>query len=130
MKMKHSSIGSKISEYRQNKGFTQEELAGKMGVTPQALSKWERSQSLPDVVLLADLCNILGCSADDLLGIGAAKITENNDEKAQDEIWANLRNCMEPLELTFGKDLVPAFMDTSYAEQIVLVRKNLSKKGF
>lgn len=129
MKMKHNCIGNKISEYRQNKGLTQEELAGKLGVTPQALSKWERGQSLPDVGLLADLCNILGCRADDLLGIAAAKITENDDEKAQDEIWANLRNCMEPLELTFGKDFVPAFMDASYVEQIVSVRKNLSKAG-
>ena len=49
MKMKHNCIGDKISEYRQNKGLTQEELAGKIGVTPQALSKWERGQSLPDV---------------------------------------------------------------------------------
>ena len=47
MKMKHNCIGDKISEYRQNKGLTQEELAGKIGVTPQALSKWERGQSLP-----------------------------------------------------------------------------------
>ena len=49
MKMKHNCIGDKTSEYRQNKGLTQEELAGKIGVTPQALSKWERGQSLPDV---------------------------------------------------------------------------------
>lgn len=129
MKMKHGSIGSKILEYRQNKGLTQEELAGKLGVTPQALSKWERDRSLPDVGLLVDVCNILGCSADDLLGMDRTKITENDDERAQHEIWANLRNCMEPLELTFGKDFVPAFMDASYVEQIVSVRKNLSKEG-
>ena len=35
--------------------MTQEELAGRIGVTPQALSKWERGQSLPDVSLLTDL---------------------------------------------------------------------------
>lgn len=63
-----NNFGSKISECRQNKGMTQEELAGRIGVTPQALSKWERGQSLPDVALLADLCSILGCSADYLLG--------------------------------------------------------------
>ncbi len=42
MLQKH--FGSKISEYRQNKGLTQEELAGRVGVTHQALSKWERGQ--------------------------------------------------------------------------------------
>ncbi len=127
--MNQNHFGSKISEYRQNKGLTQEELAGKIGVTPQALSKWERGHSLPDVTLIADLCRLLGCSADDLLGISGVKITENNDEKAQKEIWLNLRNCMEPLELTFGKGLVPLFTDDSCVGQVVQVRKNLSKEG-
>lgn len=88
--MNQNRLGSKISEYRQNKGMTQEELAGRIGVTPQALSKWERGQSLPDVSLLADLCQILGCGADYLLGIETVKIAENNDEKSQDEIRTNL----------------------------------------
>lgn len=127
--MNPGNLGRKILECRQNKGMTQEELAGRIGVTPQALSKWERGQSLPDVSLLVDLCQMLGCSADDLLGTATAKITENDDEKAQNEIWDNLRNCLEPLELTFGRGLVPAFTDCSYVEQIVQIRKNLSKEG-
>lgn len=127
--MNQNRLGSKISEYRQNKGMTQEELAGRIGVTPQALSKWERGQSLPDVSLLADLCQILGCGADYLLGIETVKIAENNDEKSQDEIRTNLRNCLEPLELAFGKNLVSVFMDESYVQQIVQVRKNLSAEG-
>lgn len=127
--MDSSNLGRKISEYRQNKGLTQEELAGRIGVTPQALSKWERGQSLPDLSLLVDLCQMLGCSADDLLGISVMKITENDDETSQNEIWANLRNCLEPLELTFGEGLVSAFTDPSYMEQIIQVRKNLSKEG-
>lgn len=127
--MNQINLGSKISEYRQNKGLTQEELAGRIGVTPQALSKWERGQSLPDITLLVALCQVLGCSADYLLGTTVTKITENEDEKSQNEIWANLRNCLEPLELTFGKDLVPAFKDNSFLEHVIKVRKNLSKEG-
>lgn len=127
--MNSNNLGRKILECRQNKGMTQEELAGRIGVTPQALSKWERGQSLPDVSLLVDLCQMLGCSADYLLETANVKITENNDEKAQNEIWANLRNCLEPLELTFGKGLVSAFTDHSYVEQIIQVRKNLSREG-
>lgn len=127
--MSRNNLGSRISEYRQNKGMTQEELAARIGVTPQALSKWERGQSLPDLSLLADLCHIMGCSADYLLGIETAPITENDDEKTQDEIWMNLRNCLEPLELTFGKNLVSVFADRSYVEQVVRVRKNLSAEG-
>lgn len=127
--MNTGNLGRKISECRQNKGMTQEELAGRIGVTPQALSKWERGQSLPDVSLLADLCQMLGCSADELLGTSVMKITENDDETSQNEIWANLRNCLEPLELTFGEGLVSAFADRSYVEQIIQVRKNLSREG-
>ena len=44
MVQKHFS--SKISEYRQNKGLTQEELAGRVGVTPQAISKCYYSQPI------------------------------------------------------------------------------------
>ncbi len=127
MVQKHFS--SKISEYRQNKGLTQEELAGRVGVTPQAISKWERGQSLPDIVLLADLCQALECSADYLLGTDVAKIAENDDVKAQNEIWDNLRNCLETLELAFGENLVPIFVENSYIERVVQVRKNLSKGG-
>lgn len=127
--MNQNYLGQKILECRQNKGLTQEALAGKIGVTSQALSKWERGQSLPDISLLADLCRILGCSADFLLGMDTVKITENSDESAQNEIWDNLRNCLEPLELTFGKELIPAFIDNSFIEQIVQIRKNLSREG-
>lgn len=127
--MSYAEIGSRISGCRQNRNMTQEELAGRIGVTPQAISKWERGQSVPDTILLADLCQILGVSADYLLGIESRQITETGDSKAENEIWKNLRNCLEPLELIFGKELVPAFMDNSYEEQIVAVRKNLSREG-
>ena len=67
--MKENNFSSRLSMFRQNKNMTQEELAGRMGVTPQALSKWERGHSLPDILLLKELCRILEISADDLLGI-------------------------------------------------------------
>lgn len=44
------NIGIRISQYRQNRNLTQEELAVKIGVTSQAVSKWERGQSLPDII--------------------------------------------------------------------------------
>lgn len=123
------TIGSKLSRERQNKNMTQEELAGRIGVTPQAISKWERDQSIPDVALLAELCQVLEISADYLLGIEARTVTENGDSKSQSEIWNNLRNCLEPLELIFGGGLVQSFLDNSYQEKIVEVRKKLSKEG-
>ena len=127
--MKESNFSSRLSMFRQNKNMTQEELAGRMGVTPQALSKWERGHSLPDILLLKELCRILEISADDLLGIENRKITENGNDLAQKEIWHKLQNCLEPLECIFGKDLVPAFLDGTYQEKIVEARKKLAGEG-
>ena len=84
--MKENNFSTRLSMFRQNKNMTQEELAGRMGVTPQALSKWERGHSLPDILLLKELCRILEISADDLLGIENRKITENGNDLAQKEI--------------------------------------------
>ena len=127
--MKENNFSSRLSMFRQNKNMTQEELAGRMGVTPQALSKWERGHSLPDILLLKELCRILEISADDLLGIENRKITENGNDLAQKEIWHKLQNCLEPLECIFGKDLVPAFLDGTYQEKIVEARKKLAHLG-
>lgn len=123
------SFGSRIAECRQNRGMTQEDLAGRIGVTPQALSKWERNQSLPDISILSDLCFTLGVSADYLLGTEKPQITEDGNKEIQNEIWERLKNCLQPLEVIFGKDLLPVFTENEYVEKIVMQRKSLSTEG-
>lgn len=61
------TIGNRISKYRKAKGMTQEELAGKLGVSSQAVSKWENDQSCPDIGLLPQLCKVLDITTDELL---------------------------------------------------------------
>ena len=63
------SIGKNIAKYRKAKGFTQEELGAKLGVTNQAVSKWESEVSMPDVMLLPEIANTLNITLDDLYGI-------------------------------------------------------------
>ena len=63
----NESIGNRISKYRREKGLTQEELAAKLGVSSQAVSKWENDASCPDISLLPQLCRTLGISTDELL---------------------------------------------------------------
>lgn len=60
------TLGEKIQEQRKLKGLTQEELAEKLGVTAQAVSKWERDTSMPDVALLPEIANIFGITIDSL----------------------------------------------------------------
>ena len=59
-----SNIGETICRYRQNRRMTQEEFASRLGVTPQAVSKWERGNGLPDASLMEGICSVLGIKAD------------------------------------------------------------------
>ena len=62
------SLGKKISELRKEKSFTQEELAEKLGVSPQAVSKWENDLSCPDIMLLPELASLFDVSIDEMFG--------------------------------------------------------------
>ena len=62
-------MGTMIAELRKHHGMTQLELAGKMGVTDKAVSKWERDLSCPDINSLPELAEILGVSVDELMQI-------------------------------------------------------------
>ena len=63
------SIGKNIAKYRKAKDLTQEELGAKLGVTNQAVSKWESEVSMPDVMLLPEIATALNITLDDLYGI-------------------------------------------------------------
>lgn len=66
--MKHS-VGRNIARLRLSQGMTQERLAQRMGVTPQAVSKWENDLNYPDVAALPALAALLGTSVDSLLTV-------------------------------------------------------------
>ena len=59
-------IGKKIKQLRQNKGVTQETLANVLGVTYQAVSRWENGTTMPDITLLPSMSIYFGVSIDDL----------------------------------------------------------------
>ncbi len=61
------NIGEKIAAARKAKGWSQEELGGKVGVSTQAVSKWENNLSEPDKDHLVELSNLLGLSLEDLM---------------------------------------------------------------
>lgn len=64
-----SEFGKKVKELRLKKNYTQKEIAVRIGVSEQAISKWEKGECLPDVYNLALLAQILNASADSLLDI-------------------------------------------------------------
>lgn len=60
-------IGSVIKKYRKELGYTQEEMANRLGVTTPAVNKWENGNSNPDIELLAPIARLLHISLDTLL---------------------------------------------------------------
>ncbi len=66
-------IGENIKRLRQEKGITQETLAGFLGVTFQSVSRWERNESYPDITLLPVIAEFFGISTDTLLGVDKSR---------------------------------------------------------
>ncbi len=79
--MNQEKIGKFISKLRKEKNMTQEKLAEKMGVSINAVSKWERGLSFPDVSLYKSLCSELGISIEELIN-GERGSSEEAKEKA------------------------------------------------
>lgn len=62
------TFGKRLQQVRKAAGLSQEQLAELVGMSRQAVSKWETDQAAPDIDKLASLCGVLGVSADELLG--------------------------------------------------------------
>ena len=117
------TIGKRIARYRKDKHMTQEELAGKMGVSAQAVSKWETDTSCPDITALPQLCKILGITADELLTGKSEEVRlvppaerKPFDELvfrvrvnsvAGDKVRVNLPMTLIKLAMEIGVDVVP-----------------------
>lgn len=63
-----SNFGQRLQILRKAKGMTQEDLAHRVGVSGQAVSKWETNQTYPEIVLIPDLAQILGTNVAHLFG--------------------------------------------------------------
>ena len=59
-------LAENIQKFRKAKDMTQEDLGEKLGITYQAVSKWENAKSAPDVAFLPMLADVFGCSIDEL----------------------------------------------------------------
>ena len=66
------TLGEKLSEKRRSKNMTQDDVAEKLGVPPQAVSKWENDASCPDISLLPTIASLYDTTIDELLSKEAA----------------------------------------------------------
>lgn len=120
------TIGSRISKRRKELGMTQEELATKLGVSPQAVSKWENDASSPDISLLPQLVKALNITTDELLTgkTSQVRVVPDNQRKSLDELTmrvyvnssdgdkvkVNLPMSLVKISLEIGVNIAPNFV--------------------
>ena len=95
-------IGKYIQYLRKTAGMTQKELAEKLGISFQSVSKWENGESLPDTSLLLPLCDALDTTADKLLHGGSLAGFERRLMPLED-VLAGFR-CIKNVGRLFGED--------------------------
>ena len=78
------TLGKRIAKNRKRMGLTQDRLAELLGVTAQAVSKWENDQSCPDIQTLPKLASIFGITTDELLGAPRTVEAEVDQEEDPD----------------------------------------------
>lgn len=97
-------VGKNITRYRKERDLTQKDLAKEIGISFQAISKWERGQSLPDIALIPVISNILQISIDRLFGYKSEQQITSIYEKeyeTEDYYWGLVPSklCLSVLEL-------------------------------
>lgn len=126
-----SGFGERLSKIRKDAKLTQEELASKLGVTPQAVSKWERNINYPDIEMLYGIANILECSLDLLLNVNqlySKHLIESDDEKRKISLFKEILS--EPLMLEFGIGLIDLFNEegNNKFERLLQIREHLAEE--
>ena len=115
-------IGEIIKKSRQDMQMTQEEFALRLGVTSQAVSKWERDMGLPDITILAGICSVLELDANVLLGLKA----EGEAAKGKNMDWTSSTYLVaDPLELKFGSELIPVVVEGLKTDIVMKKRQEL-----
>lgn len=92
------NLGAKIRELRKKKNLTQEELAEKLNISSQAVSKWENGTCYPDMAQIPILASFFGVSLDELFNYDKAQLDEKIDkiiQKAGNYFWGVPQKCKE-----------------------------------
>ena len=109
------TIGKKLYELRKQSGFTQDYVAEKLGVSAQAVSKWENDIACPDIMTLPSIAQLFGITIDELF---------NNDD-----IQSNVK--YEKPEQINEEDLVlRVYVDTVHGDKIKVTLPYLVVKEF
>jgi transcriptional regulator with XRE-family HTH domain len=84
-----NTLGSRIGECRKKKGITQDQLAEHIGVSPQAVSKWENDLSCPDSTLLPQIADYFNITMDELLRGEKSQVVQIVSEEERKDLTKN-----------------------------------------
>ena len=107
-------LGKKIKSLRLQKGVTQETLASELGVTAQAVSKWENGTTLPDIQLLPPLSVFFGVSIDELFEMTDEAHLERIENMLENEAFisrTDFDRAMEFLNCTNHHEQIAYYQD-------------------
>ena len=102
-------FGNRLKAVRTDRGYTQKQLASALGVTEQAVSKWERDASYPDISMLDGISNVLDCSLDFLFQFEEGKENKLNQNSIECREEINRLLLPDVISLEFGYDFVSLF---------------------
>ena len=110
-----NTIGRNIRSLRKKAGMTQEELAEKLSVTSQAVSKWETGRAMPDSSIMIDVCDAIGISVTELLS-GERIVMDDMKEKAEAQLLEMKRRDEEYTPSSARKNAFSPFIAQTPAE--------------
>ena len=97
------SLGNNIKYARKKLGLTQEELAAQIGVTPQAVSKWEKGTGMPDISMIVPLAQTLSVSTDTLFGLVETDLDDSVYISITKDLEKILADSSSPAEAALAK---------------------------
>lgn len=124
------SLGNSLYKSRKKKGLSQEEVAEKLGVSRQTISKWETEETVPDIYQAKKLAKIYGLSLDELIDVDLdqkeiEEVIKNTDDKKEAKInWTNAWSKKYPVLATYQQEVDIEM----YARQIREMLTDLQEK--
>lgn len=121
----NETMGDRIAKLRKEKGLSQEKLAERLGVSSQAVSKWENDASCPDIGLLPELARVLEVTTDELLTgkkdivimvpehqrkpLDQLTLRVKVESKSGDKVRVNLPMPLVKIALEMGVEIMPQY---------------------
>ena len=93
-------IGDQIKKFRTKQGMTQQNLADKLFVTAQAVSRWENGEVEPSLSTITNMAKIFGVSTDEMLGIDPVEKTEEVSAPEKEDVPTETVEKMEERPIT------------------------------